>query len=194
MSNTSTFLSLLFRQKYIRRWGLMRSLFPESLSDHSFETAAVTHMLAMIGNAQYDRGYDADYAAMTALYHDAGEVYTGDLPTPIKYHSTELRDSYKQLEEAATEKLLTKLPEDLRDAYRKYLMPADERYIKLVKAADKLCALLKCMEEERNGSKEFANAIVSIRASVDRIAEEMPEVRDFMSEMLGAFEMTIDEL
>ena len=192
--NTFPFLALLFRQRYITRWSLMRSSYPETLSDHSFETAAVAHMLAIIGNTRFGRSYDADRIAMTALYHDAGEVYTGDLPTPIKYHSAELRDSYKKLEDTACEKLITKLPEDVRDEYRTYLMPDDENTLKLVKAADKLCALIKCMEEERSGSHEFTAALGSTKAAIDNLSKQLPEVEVFVNELLPAFEMTIDEL
>jgi len=193
-SKISGFLALLFRQKYIARWGLMRSSYPESLSDHSFETAVVAHCLAMLENSRHGGSFDADKAAVIALYHDASEVYTGDLPTPVKYHDAALRDSYKKLEESAAERLISKLPDDIAEIYRKYLIPQDERYIKLVKAADKLCALIKCMEEEKTGSGEFHSALKATEASLDSIEIEVKSVGDFRRDILPAFMLTLDEL
>jgi len=190
----NSFYALLFRQKYIARWGLMRSNIPESLSDHSFETAVIAHALALISNKRFGASYDCDHAAVLALYHDASEVYTGDLPTPVKYHSDELRDSYKRLEETAASKLLTKLPPDISAEYAKYILPQKDDYTPLVKAADKLCALIKCIEEEASGSREFASAKKSTEAALDAIEADVPAVGVFRREMLSAFTATLDEL
>ncbi len=188
------FFALLFRQKYITRWGLMRCTTRESLSDHSFETAVIAHALAMLTNSRYGGDFDCDRAAVIALYHDASEVYTGDMPTPVKYHSEELRRSYKQLEKSACEKLLSKLPDDIRESYREVMLPDDARYERLVKAADKLAAYIKCAEEERAAPGEFSRAMQSTEAALDELEMEVPAVRDFRREILPSFALTLDEL
>ena len=160
----SHFLAILSRMKYIERWSLMRSSRPENLSEHSLEVALIAHMLCVIGNARYSRSLDAERAALVALYHDASEIITGDLPTPVKYHDGTIRDAYKAVERSAEERLLATLPDDLRPAIEDVLWPSadageDELYLRrLVKAADKVSALIKCVEEARSGNSEFASA------------------------------------
>lgn len=196
----SHFLAILSRMKYIERWSLMRSARPENLSEHSLEVALIAHMLCVIGNARYSRSLDAERAALVALYHDASEIITGDLPTPVKYHDGTIRDAYKAVERSAEERLLATLPDDLRPAIEDVLWPSadageDELYLRrLVKAADKVSALIKCVEEERSGNTEFASAEESTRVAVGEMAAELPEVADFLREFLPSYGATLDEL
>lgn len=196
----SHFLAILSRMKYIERWSLMRSSRPENLSEHSLEVALIAHMLCVIGNARYSRSLDAERAALVALYHDASEIITGDLPTPVKYHDGTIRDAYKAVERSAEERLLATLPDDLRPAIEDVLWPSadageDELYLRrLVKAADKVSALIKCVEEERSGNAEFASAEESTRTAVGEMAAELPEVADFLREFLPSYGDTLDEL
>lgn len=187
--------------KYIERWALMRSTRPENLSEHALEVASIAHVLCVIGNTRYDRQLDAERAAMLGLYHDATEIITGDMPTPVKYHSSNIRKAYGLVEEAAAERLLGLLPEDLRDAYEDILLPRkedisdSEKYLRrLVKAADKLSALIKCIEEENAGNAEFRTAKESTAAMIEQLSEELPEVRDFCEDFLPAYGRTLDEL
>lgn len=199
-SQESHFLALLSRMKYIERWALMRSSRPENLSEHSLEVASIAHMLCVIGNARFGRSLDAERAALVAIYHDASEIITGDMPTPVKYHDGTIRDAYRAVEKNAEERLLAALPDDLRPAFEDVLWPAadaseDERYLRrLVKAADKISALIKCVDESRAGNTEFASAERTCRASVDEMAAELPEVADFVREFLPSFGATLDEL
>ena len=196
----SHFLAILSRMKYIERWSLMRSSRPENLSEHSLEVALIAHMLCVIGNARYSRSLDAERAALVALYHDASEIITGDLPTPVKYHDGTIRDAYKAVERSAEERLLATLPDDLRPAIEDVLWPSadageDELYLRrLVKAADKVSALIKCVEEERTGNAEFASAEESTRVAVGEMAAELPEVADFLREFLPSYGATLDAL
>ncbi len=196
----SHFLAILSRMKYIERWSLMRSSRPENLSEHSLEVALIAHMLCVIGNVRFGRELDAERAALVALYHDASEIITGDLPTPVKYHDGTIRDAYKAVERSAEERLLDSLPADLRPSLEDVLWPAedageDEAYLRrLVKAADKISALIKCVEEARSGNTEFTSAEASCRAAVDEMASELPEVADFLREFLPSYGATLDEL
>ncbi len=189
--------------KYIERWALMRSSRPENLSEHALEVAAIAHVLCTIGNLRYGRELDADRAALLGLYHDATEIITGDMPTPVKYHSRDIRRAYHEVEDAAAQRLLLLLPEDLQDTYRDILLPEksenaeqeEDQYLRrLVKAADKLSALIKCIEEENAGNGEFRTAKKTIQDSVDEMAAQMPEVRDFCNDFLPAYGSTLDEL
>ena len=199
-SQESHFLALLSRMKYIERWALMRSSRPENLSEHSLEVASIAHMLCVIGNARFGRSLDAERAALVAIYHDASEIITGDMPTPVKYHDGTIRDAYRAVEKNAEERLLAALPDDLRPAFEDVLWPAadaseDERYLRrLVKAADKISALIKCVDEARSGNAEFASAERTCRAAVDEMAAELPEVADFVREFLPSYGATLDEL
>lgn len=190
-----TFFPLAFRMKYIDRWGLMRGTDTENLLEHSAECAILAHALACIGNAYFGKHYDAGGIAVKALYHDTSEIYTGDLPTPVKYQNAALSESYKAIEREACERLLAKLPEALYDTYRCALdHESDEDVRKLVKAADKLCALIKCIRETENGNREFAAALASTRASVEKSAADCPELRYFTENILPEFEKSLDEL
>ena len=157
----NSFYALIFRQKYIKRWGLMRNSRDESLAEHASETAILTHALCTIGNKYFAKDYDTERAVTLALFHDTTEVYTGDLPTPIKYFSSEMRDNYKMIEKNAQETLLSHLPEELRPDYNALLDSDDDPLHRLVKAADKLAALIKCIEEEKSGNPEFSAAKTS---------------------------------
>ncbi len=187
-----SFFALVFRQKYIKRWGLMRNTRDESLAEHAAETAILTHALATIGNNYYGKSYNVDRAVTLAVFHDTSEVYTGDLPTPIKYFSTEMREEYKLIEENAANTLLAHLPDELRPTYQDLLMGDLDPLYRLVKAADKLAALIKCIEEEKGGNREFSAAnATTLRSLVDM---KMPEVDHFVKEYLPAFYLTLDEM
>lgn len=197
---TYTFFATVSRMKYIDRWALMRNARQENLSEHSLEVAMIAHALCVIGNTRYGRNLNADRAAVIALYHDASEIITGDMPTPVKYYNSTLRDAYKDVEHSAERTLLAKLPEDLRGEYESILCgpgaaPESEIYLRrLIKAADKLSALIKCIEERESGNREFRSAEASTRASIETMAQELPEVRDFLSDFLPAYGRTLDEL
>lgn len=187
----NSFFAILFRQKYIKRWGLMRNTTDENLSEHSAETAFVAHALAIIGNKIYGKDYDANNIAVMALYHDAAEIYTGDLPTPVKYYSEEMRKNYKQIEAAAEKILVSHLPEEFRYIYSDIISGASGEEKVLIKAADKICALIKCIEEGKSGNCEFASAEKSTREALEKM--DCPEANYFMKEFLPAFLGTIDE-
>lgn len=186
------FFALLSRMRYIGRWGLMRSSIPENVQEHTCETAVYAHALGIIRRDVLGKPCDAERLAVLALYHDASEILTGDLPTPIKYHDRKIRSAYKAVEAAATEKLVNMLPRELRGAYEPVLDPKDQELLTLVKAADKLSALVKCIEERKAGNREFASAEAQTRASLENMA--LPEVDWFMDRCLEAFEKNLDEL
>ena len=196
-----SFFATISRMKYIERWALMRSSRPENLSEHALEVACIAHVLCTIGNIRYGQNLDADRAALLGLYHDATEIITGDMPTPVKYHSRDIRRAYHEVEDAAARRLLLLLPQDLQDTYQEILLPEksknakEEEYLRrLVKAADKISALIKCIEEENAGNGEFRTAKKTIQQSVDEMAAQMPEVRDFCSDFLPDYGSTLDEL
>lgn len=191
MENYS-FFALAFRQKYIRRWGLMRNTMTENLSEHAMETAVLAHALALIGNEYFEKQYDPDRIATLALFHDVPEVYTGDLPTPVKYFDENSRESYKHIEEQAIASLLSKLPDKLRPTYAKIFKGGAPDEHRLVKAADKLTAYIKCVEEEKCGNTEFLSAKAATAKSLS--AMQCPELDFFMKHLLPAFAMTIDEM
>ncbi len=190
----SSFFAMLFRMKYINRWGLMRNTRWENLSEHSMETAMLSHALAVIGNRRLDRQYPLEKIVLHALYHDCSEILTGDLPTPVKYDNPALQGSYKEVELAACRRLTNLLPPDLREAFAPYLSGGglDESARKLVKAADRLAAFIKCIEEEKAGNREFLPAKESTRKAL--LAMGLPEVSIFLEEFLPAFSLTLDEL
>ncbi len=196
----SHFLALLSRMKYIERWALMRSSRPENLSEHTLEVALIAHMLCVLANVRHGRSLNAERAALVALYHDASDIITGDMPTPVKYHDGTIRSAYGAVERGAERQLLETLPDDLRPHFEDVLwMPGaageDETYLRrLVKAADKISALIKCVDERRAGNMEFASAERTCRAAVDEIAAELPEVADFVSEFLPSYGAPLDEL
>ncbi|MBQ2053859.1 MAG: 5'-deoxynucleotidase, partial [Eubacterium sp.] len=168
------------------------------LSEHSLEVAMIAHALAVIGNVRYDRNLDENSAALIGLYHDSSEIITGDMPTPVKYYNPEIKEAYKEVEKIAEYKLLQKLPSDLRPAFEKIYKTdnsAEDHYLRrLVKAADKISAYIKCIEEEKAGNTEFKTAKASIGKSLDKLSEELPEVKDFVDEFLPPYGKTLDEL
>lgn len=192
----SRFLAYASRLKYIVRWGLKRNTSSENVVEHSWEVAVIAHLLANIRNAQFGGDLDPDAIAVAALFHDASEVLTGDMPSPVKYHSPEITRAYKAIEHQAQVELWQLLPPALRDAYRPLLvdeaMPAAHHEI--IKTADTLSALLKCRHEMRAGNREFETALADISLKAERMAETMPEVRYFLDHFEPAFDMTLDEL
>ena len=191
-----SFYATISRMKYIDRWALMRNTREENLSEHSLEVAMIAHALCVIGNTRYGKQLDAEHAAMIGIYHDASEIITGDMPTPIKYYNQDIKAAFKDIETEANKKLLAKLPEDLQAAYEDIFFKEDAHAYewRLVKAADKLSALIKCMEEEKTGNREFVKAREATEATLKKLAEALPEVTDFMRDFIPAFAKTLDEL
>ena len=189
----SHFFAVLSRMKYIERWALMRNARHENLSEHSLEVAMIAHALCVIGNARFQRDLNADRAAVKALYHDAGEIITGDMPTPVKYYNESIRKAYRQVEDDAEQQLLGQLPEDLQEEYQD-IFARDEQLDLYIKAADKLSALIKCIEERSAGNTEFITAEKSTREALIRMTEELPEITVFMEEFLPSYGKTLDEL
>ena len=191
-----SFFALASRMKYINRWGLMRNLRNENLTEHSAECAMLSHALALVGNKYFGKNYDENKIAVCALYHDMSEIFTGDLPTPVKYFNASIRDSYKSLERNALENALSKLPEELYEDYSDVLLfeELDSEAKEIVKAADKLCAYLKCVEEYKNGNNEFKKALESSEKIVTELGEKVPEVKWFMENIAESYEKSIDEL
>lgn len=190
------FFAYMARMKQILRWGLMRNTRPENDQEHALQAAMVAHALATLRNVRHGGALDAEHIALLAVYHDAGEVITGDLATPIKHFNPEVHGAFDKMERMAREKLLTMLPGDLRGAYAPLLIP-DETTVewRFVKAADRICAYLKCVEEIRSGNGEFTRARDAIARDLERISDEgMPEVREFLAEFAHSFELTLDEL
>lgn len=188
------FFAMLSRMKYINRWGLMRNTRSENICEHSLETALLAHALATIGNEKFGKQYLADRAAMLAVLHDASEIITGDLPTPVKYHSEEIRKAYGEVEELAVEHLVSMLPEELRPPYRELMTMTgeqDQELLPIVKAADKLSALIKCVEERRSGNHDFHKAEQTIRTSIEEM--KLPEADYFLKAFLPSYGLTIEE-
>lgn len=194
----SHFFATLSRMKYIERWALMRNAREETLSEHSLDVAVIAHALCVLANRRHGHHVDAERAALVGLYHDASEIITGDMPTPVKYGDEQILNAYKDVEIRAEQRLLDLLPEDLREDYEDLFFggdDAEEIYMrKLVKAADKLSALIKCMEEEEAGNREFRTAKESIWAAVQRMAADYPEVSDFADVFLPSYGKTLDQL
>lgn len=172
----------------------MRNSMKENISEHSLEVAMLAHALAVIGNRRYGKQLNAEKAALIGLYHDATEIITGDMPTPIKYYNASIQGAFKDIEDAAARKLISMLPEELRPDYESIFFPAEsEKYIcRLVKAADKLSALIKCVEEGKAGNTEFRSAKETIEAALHEM--KLEEAEDFMRDFLPAYEKTLDEL
>ena len=187
------FFAYIARMKYIERWSLMRNSLPENIQEHSHMVAVIAHALGTIRRDVFKKDCNPDECATVALYHDCSEILTGDLPTPIKYHSDEIKKAYKQVEKLACDKLIETLPEELRASYAPVIGgEAEERLYDIIKAADKLSAYLKCIEERRAGNDEFLSAEKQTR----KILEDynMPEVDYFIERFIPAFELTLDEL
>ena len=191
-----SFFALASRMKYINRWGLMRNLRNENLTEHSAECAMLSHALALVGNKYFGKNYDENKIAVCALYHDMSEIFTGDLPTPVKYFNDSIRDSYKFLERNALENALSKLPKELYEDYSDILLfeELDPQAKEIVKAADKLCAYLKCVEEYKNGNNEFGKALETTEKAVNDLGNTLPEVKWFMDNIAESFEKPLDEL
>ena len=185
------FFAMLSRMKYIDRWGLMRSTQKENIAEHSLQVAMIAHALALIRVRRFGGVCDPERAALMGMYHDATEIITGDLPTPVKYHSPEIRRAYGEVEALAADRLLSMLPEDLRADYAPLLNEDDETLRPLIKAADKLSAVAKCIEERKTGNREFTSAEATLRQAVADM--HLPEADVFMEEFLPAFEKTLDE-
>lgn len=188
----SNFFALMARMKYIERWGLMRSNKKENIQEHSLQTAMIAHALAVIGNRFFNKSYNADSIAVKAMYHEASEIITGDLPTPVKYYNEDIKKAYKYIESVAVDRITELLPEELQEDFRPVLSPEDEEERKLIKYADRLCAYLKCVEEVNAGNGEFADALVSIKKDID--ACNAPEVKYFTENFVSAFSLTLDKL
>ena len=189
----SSFFPMLFRMQYIRRWGLMHNLCPESLSEHALNTAILAHALAVIGQKRLNREVRPDEVALYAIFHDCTEIITGDLPTPVKYHNQRINSAYKEIEAAAAKTLAEMLPADLSEVYEPLLLGQSDSYThSLVKSADKLSAYIKCLEEEKAGNTEFSAARKTILTALKE--NPLPELQIFMEEFLPAFSRTLDEL
>lgn len=186
------FFAYIARMKYITRWSLMRNSLPENIQEHSHMAAVLAHALAVIRRDVFHIPCDPDKCASAALFHDAAEIFTGDLPTPIKYYSPAILDAYRQVEAVAANRLLESLPEELRPAYAPLLREEDPDIRALVKAADKLCAYLKCLEELQSGNREFADAARETLAALHDM--DMPEVDWFLERFAPAFGLTLDGL
>ncbi len=187
-----SFFAYIFRMRYISRWALMRNTRTENVEEHSYEVAVLAHALASIGRDVFHRETDPDRAAAAALFHDAPEIITGDMPTPIKYYNPSLKNAYRQVEAAAQDKLLSMLPPELIPAYLPLVRESDETARRYVKAADKLDAWLKCQEELKAGNLEFKRAADETLAALR--AMEMEEVDWFLERFGRAFQLTLDDL
>ena len=187
------FFALMGRMRDITRWGLMRNTFSENIQEHSHQVAVLAHALALIRRDILGLpGPDPDRCAVAALYHDASEIITGDLPTPIKYYNPDIKSAYKQVERIAGEQLLSMLPEPLRESYRHLVLEDDEDLNPIIKAADKLSAYIKCIEEQKAGNTEFDSAAIQTMESMKEM--ELPELNWFIDQCLGAFSLNLDQL
>ena len=187
------FYALMARMRYITRWGLMRNSFSENIQEHSHQVAVLAHALALIRRDILKlEGPDPDRCAVAALYHDASETLTGDLPTPIKYHNPEIKNAYKQVERIASERLLAMLPEQLRSSYQPLVMEEDPEVKPIIKAADKLSAYIKCIEEQKAGNTDFDSAAEQTIQSIRDM--QMPELSWFVEHCLPAFSLNLDQL
>lgn len=186
------FFAYISRMRFINRWALMRNSYTENIQEHSHMTAVLAHALAVIRNRFFDGCVDEGQVAVAALYHDAGEILTGDMPTPIKYYNPAIREAYRQVEQVAEDKLLGMLPDELRPTYRAAMSPAAAEITELVKAADKLSAYIKCLEELKAGNNEFRQAAEQTLYALEDM--ELPEIGYFMEHFLPSFKLTLDEL
>lgn len=187
-----SFFAYIFRMRYIARWSLMRNTRTENVEEHSYEAAVLSHALAVIGRDVFHKELDPDRIAVAALFHDAPEIITGDMPTPIKYYNPDIKDAYGQVETVAEDKLLSMLPPALAPAYEPLVRESDETVRRYVKAADKLSAYIKCQEETRAGNTEFKKAAEQTLTALREM--DMEELDYFMARFLPAFSLTLDDL
>jgi 5'-deoxynucleotidase len=187
------FFAVISRMKYINRWALMRNTIEENISEHSLETAFIAHALALIRNKRFGGKVNPERCALLAMFHDTTEIITGDLPTPIKYYNRQIRSVYEEIENNATDQLLSYLPEDLREEYRPLFGRTEEEseLWDLVKGADKLSALIKCIEERQMGNIDFSSAEAATLEAVHKL--ELPEAEVFLEEFIPAYTMTLDD-
>lgn len=188
----SNFFALLFRMKYIPRWGLMRCSAHENVAEHTTETAILAHALCVIENRMFGGKLDPEKAAVIALYHESAEVITGDLPTPVKYFDDSITSAYKRIERDAEARIIAALPKEIQCDFEPYIMPEPSDEARLAKAADKLAALIKCTEELASGNREFQDAYNATKATLE--ACQFKSVGYFIDECLPAFGKTLDEL
>ncbi|WP_159881585.1 5'-deoxynucleotidase [Paenibacillus puerhi] len=192
----SHFFAYMNRLRYIERWSLMRNVMKENVAEHSFQVAVLTHALCTIANTVFDRDVPTDRIVCMALFHDATEVFTGDIPTPVKHHNPKILSNFREIEQLAAERLLDMVPEPLRQVYEPLIDTKANGengvYKHYIKAADQLDAYLKCVTELSAGNREFAIAKKQIEESM--AALDMPELNYFLEHMAPSFEKTIDEL
>lgn len=189
----NNFFAMFSRMKYIDRWALMRNTREENISEHSAEVAALAHAIAVIKNKRFEGKLNPERAALLGLYHDMPEILTGDMPTPVKYHSEELHSAFLQVEKAACERLLNMLPLDLREEYESFFFAKqeDEYLWKIVKAADKISALIKCIEEQKAGNSEFSKALEATENAIEKL--NLPEANAFLEDFIGGYYLSLDE-
>lgn len=187
----NSFFALTSRMKYINRWGLMRNSREENIAEHSLDVAIIAHLLCELRNSRFGGNVNPERAAVLAIFHDVPEIITGDLPTPVKYFSSDISKAYKKVEAAAVDELVSQIPADIAGDYREILAPDDAELASLVKAADKISALIKCIEERKSGNNDFAQAEKQTLEAIKRM--NLPEADLFISDFLPAYELTLDE-
>lgn len=190
----SNFFAFISRMKYINRWGLMRNIKDENVSEHSLEVAIIAHALAVIQQKRLNIDINPERTALYALFHDSSEIFTGDLPTPVKYFNSSIKSAYKDVEQHASKRLLNLLPKDLHEVYEPILMPNEEDLIiwQTVKAADKITAYIKCIEEEKSGNKEFVQAKETILKDIKKLDRQ--DVDIFIEQFMAGYYLTLDEM
>lgn len=190
----SNFFAFISRMKYINRWGLMHSTKEENVSEHSLDVAVIAHALATIQKKRLNKNIDPNKTVLYAIYHDSSEILTGDMPTPVKYFNPAIKTAYKEVELSASKSLLNMLPEDFHDEYESVLIPKkeDEEIWKTIKAADKISAYIKCIEEEKSGNKEFIKAKQSLLNEINSMNRQ--DVKIFMDVFLEGYSLTLDEM
>ncbi|MBP1926392.1 5'-deoxynucleotidase [Sedimentibacter acidaminivorans] len=190
----SNFFAFISRMKYINRWGLMRNTKEENVSEHSLEVAVLAHALAIIQKYRLNKNVNPEKIVLYSIYHDSSEIFTGDLPTPVKYYNSNIKTAYKDVEHSANQRLLNLLPDDFYKEFEPILIPKDEEIEiwKTIKAADKISAYIKCLEEEKSGNKEFIKAKQSILEDINNMNRE--DVNIFMDEFIEGYNLTLDEM
>ena len=184
---------MLSRMKYINRWGLMRNTIHENIAEHSLDVSVIAHGLAVIRNTYFNGNVNTERVAVLALFHDVTEIITGDLPTPVKYFAPDIKNAYKHVESVAKQKMIQSMPDNMQGEYEDILNPKEEEkeLWRIVKAADKLSALIKCIEEKRMGNLDFEKAEMATRNAL--VEMNMPEIKLFMEQFLPAYSLTLDE-